>query len=82
MYAVEVSPDLISTVIRVTVREEPTVRSNAIDLALDCANWKERKRWRPRGTIYGAPSAEAAGAALDAFERGPWGQKFATVVAS
>lgn len=32
--------------------------------------------------IYSAPSAEAAGAALDAFERGPWGQKFPTVVAS
>ena len=29
-----------------------------------------------------APSAEAAGAALDAFERGPWGRKFPTVVAS
>ena len=27
-------------------------------------------------------SAEAAGTALDAFERGPWGQKFPTVVAS
>ena len=33
-------------------------------------------------TIYGAPSADAAGAALDAFARGPWGQKFPTVVAS
>jgi transposase-like protein len=32
--------------------------------------------------IYGAPSAEATSAALDAFERGPWGQKFPTVVAS
>ena len=32
--------------------------------------------------IYGAVNAEAAGAALDAFERGPWGQKFPTVVAS
>ena len=33
-------------------------------------------------TIYAAPSAETAGAALDAFERGPWGRKFPTVVAS
>jgi transposase-like protein len=33
-------------------------------------------------TIYAAPSAEAASAALDAFERGRWGQKCPTVVAS
>ena len=33
-------------------------------------------------TIYTAPTAEAASAALDAFERGPWGRKFPTVVAS
>lgn len=51
--------------------------------SLDFANWKERKplaaALRP---IYTAASAEAAGAALDAFERGPWGTKFPTVVAS
>ena len=32
--------------------------------------------------IYTAVSAEAAAAALDAFEHGPWGQRFPTVVAS
>jgi putative transposase len=51
--------------------------------SLDFGNWKERK---PLATalrpIYTAPSAEAASAALDAFERSPWGQKFPTVVAS
>jgi transposase-like protein len=51
--------------------------------SLDFANWKERK---PMATalrpIYTAPSAEAASAALDEFERGPWGRKFPTVVAS
>jgi putative transposase len=51
--------------------------------SLDFANWKERKplaaALRP---IYAAASAEVAGAALDAFERGPWGAKFPTVVAS
>jgi transposase-like protein len=51
--------------------------------SLDFANWKERKPMaaalRP---LYTAPTAEAASAALDAFERGPWGQKFPTVVAS
>jgi len=51
--------------------------------SLDFANWKERKplaaALRP---MYGAASADAASAALDAFECGPWGQKFPTVVAS
>jgi transposase-like protein len=51
--------------------------------SLDFGNWKERKllatALRP---IYTAPSAEAASVALDDFERGPWGQKFPTVVAS
>ena len=51
--------------------------------SLDFGNWKERK---PLATalrpIYTAPSAEAAAAALDAFERSPWGVKFPTVVAS
>ncbi|HZT75239.1 MAG TPA: IS256 family transposase [Vicinamibacterales bacterium] len=51
--------------------------------SLDFANWKERK---PMATalrpIYTAPTGEAASAALDAFERGPWGKKFPTVVAS
>jgi transposase-like protein len=51
--------------------------------SLEFANWKERKplakALRP---IYTAPGAEAACAALDDFERGPWGAKFPTVVAS
>jgi putative transposase len=51
--------------------------------SLDFANWKERKPMATAlRTIYGAPGAEAASAALDAFERGPWGQKFPTVVGS
>jgi transposase-like protein len=51
--------------------------------SLDYASWKERKLLaaaiRP---IYTAASAEAAEAELDVFERGPWGQKFPTVVAA
>jgi putative transposase len=51
--------------------------------SLDFANWKERK---PLATalraIYTAPSAEAAGDALDAFARGPWGTKFPTIGAA
>lgn len=51
--------------------------------SLDYASWKDRRDLaaaiRP---IYTAASAEAAEAELDAFERGRWGQKFPTVVAS
>jgi putative transposase len=51
--------------------------------SLDYASWKDRKRLaaalRP---IYAAASAEAALAALDAFEDGEWGRKFPTVVAA
>lgn len=51
--------------------------------SLDYASWKDRKALakaiRP---IYTAVSAEAAEAELAAFETGPWGQKFPTVVAS
>ena len=51
--------------------------------SLDYASWKERKALaaalRP---IYTAPTAEAAGGALDAFERSAWGARFPTVVAS
>jgi transposase-like protein len=51
--------------------------------SLDFANWKERKplaaALRP---IYTAASADAALTALDAFEHGPWGVRFPTVVAA
>jgi putative transposase len=51
--------------------------------SLDYASWKDRKplaaALRP---IYAASSAEAAEAALDAFEASEWGRKFPTVVAA
>jgi putative transposase len=51
--------------------------------SLEFANWKERM---PLATalraIYTAPGADAAMTALDEFERGPWGRRFPTVVAS
>jgi putative transposase len=51
--------------------------------SLAFGNWKERKylatALRP---IYTAPSADVGSAALDAFERSPWGIKFPTVVAA
>jgi len=49
--------------------------------SLDFASWKDRKALAAAiKPIYTATSAEAAQAALDAFEAGPWGQKFPTVV--
>jgi transposase-like protein len=54
-----------------------------IRASLDFANWKERK---PMATalrpISTAPSADAAAAAPDAIERGPWGRTFPPVVTS
>jgi putative transposase len=51
--------------------------------SLDYASWKDRKLLAAAiKPIYTATSAEAAQAELDAFERGPWGQKFPTVAAA
>ena len=51
--------------------------------SLDYASWKDRKLLAAAiKPVYAAPSAEAAQAELDAFEQGPWGQKFPTVVAA
>jgi putative transposase len=51
--------------------------------SLDFANWKQRKPLAASlRTIYTAPSADLAVAALDAFERGEWGQRFPTIVAA
>jgi putative transposase len=51
--------------------------------SLDYASWKDRKLLAAAiKPIYTAANAEAAQAELEAFEQGPWGQKFPTVVAS
>jgi putative transposase len=51
--------------------------------SLDYASWKDRKALAVAiKPVYTAPSAEGALAELDAFEEGPWGKKFPTVVAS
>ena len=51
--------------------------------SLDYASWKDRKALAAAiKPIYTAPTAEAAEAALDAFEAGDWGQRFPTVVAA
>ncbi len=49
--------------------------------SLDYASWKDRKSLAEAiKAIYTAVSAQAAQAELDAFEQGPWGQKFPAVV--
>ena len=51
--------------------------------SLDYANWKHRKLLAAAlKPIYTAPNAELAEAELDAFEQGPWGKQFPTVVAA
>ncbi|WP_019936617.1 IS256 family transposase [Bordetella sp. FB-8] len=74
-------PDALAAVFPATTPQTCIV--HLIRNSLAYANWKERKALaaaiRP---IYTAPSAEAAAAELDAFEAGPWGQKFPTVTAA
>jgi transposase-like protein len=51
--------------------------------SLDYATWKERRALATAlRTIYTAPSAAAAAAALEALAAGPWGQRFPPVIAS
>ena len=50
--------------------------------SLDYASWKDRKALAAAlKPVYMAVTAESAQAELNAFEAGPWGQKFPTVVA-
>jgi len=74
-------PEALGAVLPATTLQTCIV--HLIRNSLDFASWKDRKvlaaAIRP---IYTAANAEAAEAELDAFEAGPWGQKFPTVVAS
>jgi len=74
-------PEALGAVFPVTTLQTCIV--HLIRNSLDYASWKERKLLaaaiRP---IYTAANAEAAQAELDAFEAGPWGKKFPTVVAA
>jgi transposase-like protein len=74
-------PEALGTVFPATTLQTCIV--HLIRNSLDYASWKDRKplaaALRP---IYAASSAEAALAALDAFEAGEWGRKFPTVVSA
>jgi putative transposase len=51
--------------------------------SLEYASWKDKKALAAAiKPIYQALNAEAAEAALNAFEAGPWGERFPTVVAA
>jgi len=74
-------PDALEVVFPATTLQTCIV--HLIRNSLAYANWKERKALAAAiKPIYTAPSAEAAAAALDAFEAGQWGQKFPTIVAA
>ena len=68
------------------VYPETTLQTCIVHLirnSLDYASWKDRRALAAAiKPIYSAASAEAAEAELEAFDAGPWGQKFPTVVAS
>jgi len=52
-------------------------------LSLDFATWKVRKALAAAlRTIYTAPDADRAAAALDQFAEGPWGHRYPAIVAS
>ena len=54
-----------------------------IRYSMQFASWKERKALaKALRPIYTAPGAEAAATELDAFEQGPWGEKYPAVTAS
>jgi len=51
--------------------------------SLDFATWKDRKHIAAElKAVYRAPSAEAAGQALEAFAASPWGRKYPAIAAS
>jgi transposase-like protein len=74
-------PEALGTVFPATTLQTCIV--HLIRNSLDYASWKERKPLAAAlKPIYTALNADAAAAAMDEFEQGPWGQKFPTVVAS
>jgi putative transposase len=74
-------PEAITAVFPQTVVQTCIV--HLIRYSMQFASWKERKAIaRDLRPVYAAPSAEAAAAALESFEQGPWGQKYPPIVAS
>lgn len=65
---------------------EATVQTCIVHLirnSLEFVSWKDRKALVPElRAIYRAKDAEAGAAALDAFEEGPWGQRYPAIALS
>jgi transposase-like protein len=74
-------PEAITAVFPDTVVQACIV--HLIRYSMHFASWKERKAIaKELKPIYAASSAEAAAAALEAFEESAWGQKYPPIVAS
>jgi putative transposase len=74
-------PDAITSIFPDCVVQTCIV--HLIRYSMQFASWKERKALaKALRPIYSAVSAEAAAAELDAFEQGPWGEKYPAVTAS
>jgi hypothetical protein len=79
-YGLEGIPEALSSVFSATTLQTCIV--HLIRNSLDYASWKER---RPLAAAlkpaYRVLNADAAAAAVNELEQGPWGQRFPTVVA-
>lgn len=74
-------PEALAAVFPATTLQTCIV--HLIRASLDYASWKDRRALAAAlKPIYTAPTMEAAVAELQAFEAGPWGKKFPTVVAA
>ena len=74
-------PDAITSIFPDCVVQTCIV--HLIRYSMQFASWKERKALaKALKPIYSAASADAAAAELDAFEEGPWGEKYPAVTAS
>ena len=74
-------PDAINAVFPQTVVQTCIV--HLIRNSMSFASWKDRKAVaQSLRSVYRAENAEAGQAALDAFEEGPWGQKYPAIAQS
>lgn len=74
-------PEAITTIFPDCVVQTCIV--HLIRYSMQFASWKERKALaKALRPIYAAAGADAAAAELDAFEQGPWGEKYPAIVAS
>ena len=74
-------PDAINAVFPQTMVQTCIV--HLIRNSMDFASWKDRKAVAAMlKTVYRANDGDAAAAALDAFDAGPWGRKYPSIAQS